>query len=226
MISGIPAFDRQAQLRTLFALVAAGRSGLEAIEKPDRGHQWRARPVAVVAVADRGGRYRQQRRSPVFELSKGTPWLARSYAVTSDAVLRRPAPFGGPPGKAGTDELVDSGDPLFSLEQAAQAAGEEEPVKLADTGATVTTRGLPLKRRSSPKLEGVDSAELAMLPRLPDTAEELKSIALALQADPSKVLKLGKDANEAVVKTMDLSGFKCHWPCSPRAFLCRANSMG
>ena len=61
----------------------------------------------------------------------------------------------------------------------------EEPIKLADAGMT-TMRGVPLKRRSSPKLEGVDSAELAMLPRLPDTAEELKSIALALQADPSE----------------------------------------
>ena len=62
--------------------------------------------------------------------------------------------------------------------------------------ASVTTRGVPLKRRNSPKLEGVDSAELALLPRLPDTADELKSIALALQADPAKVLHLGKDANE------------------------------
>jgi CHAT domain-containing protein len=46
------------------------------------------------------------------------------------------------------------------------------------------------------------------LPRLPDTAEELKSIALALQADPSKVLNLGKKASEDLVKTTDLSGFK------------------
>ena len=69
-------------------------------------------------------------------------------------------------------------------------------------------RGLPLKRRSAPKLEGVDSADLGMLPRLPDTADELKSIALALKADPTEVLNLGKDANEQKVKTMDLSGFK------------------
>jgi CHAT domain-containing protein len=67
---------------------------------------------------------------------------------------------------------------------------------------------MPLKRRSSPKLDGVDSLQLAQLPRLPDTAEELKSIALALQADPSKVLNLGKDANEKNVKTMNLSKFK------------------
>ena len=76
-----------------------------------------------------------------------------------------------------------------------------------DAGSSVT-RGAPLKRRSSPKLEGVDSAEIGLLPRLPDTADELKSIALALQEDPSKVLFLGKDAKESAVKTMNLSGFK------------------
>jgi CHAT domain-containing protein len=146
---------------------------------------------------------------PLFSSYRKVPWLARNYAVTSvpsSAALRTLRQL--PPGKAGRNELIGFGDPLFSPEQAAQAAGEKEPVKLADAGATIATRGLPLKRRSSPKLEGVDSAELAMLPRLPDTADELKSIALALQADPSKVLKLGKDANETAVKTMDLSGFK------------------
>src|SRR5258708_35814550 len=80
------------------------------------------------------------------------------------------------------------------------AAYDDKPIQLA--GATNLTRGMPLKRRSSPKLDGVDSMELAQLPRLPDTAEELKSIALALQADPAKVLNLGKDASEKNVKTM------------------------
>lgn len=47
-----------------------------------------------------------------------------------------------------------------------------------------------------------------MLPRLPDTADELKSIALALGVDPSKVLRLGRDANEKVVKTTNLSSFR------------------
>jgi CHAT domain-containing protein len=65
-----------------------------------------------------------------------------------------------------------------------------------------------LQRRNSPKLEGIDSAELAMLPRLPDTADELKSIALALRADASKVVYLGKQADEQTAKTIDLSRFK------------------
>ena len=43
---------------------------------------------------------------------------------------------------------------------------------------------------------------------MPDTADELKSIALALRADPSKVLHLGKDANERTVKSADLSKYR------------------
>jgi CHAT domain-containing protein len=145
---------------------------------------------------------------PLFSSYRQVPWLARKYAVTmvpSSAALRTLRQL--PPGKPGRSELIAFGDPLFSTEQAAAAEKAEALIKVADAGA-VTTRGMPLKRRSSPKLEGVDSAELAMLPRLPDTADELRSIALALQADPSKILKLGKDANEDAVKTVDLSGFK------------------
>ena len=143
---------------------------------------------------------------PLFSSYRVVPWLARTHAVTmvpSSAALRTLRQL--PPAKPGRGELIGFGDPLFSVKQAAEAGRAE--TGLADAGATAT-RGVPLKRRSSPGLEGVDSAELALLPRLPDTADELKSIALALQADPTKVLNLGKDANEQAVKTMDLSGFK------------------
>jgi CHAT domain-containing protein len=147
----------------------------------------------------------------LFSSYRNVPWLARTHAVTmvpSSAALRTLR--GLPPGKPERSELVAFGDPYFSKEQHEEAM---KPVQVADASATApasanTTRGVPLKRRNAPKLEGVDSAELALLPRLPDTADELKSIALALQADPSRVLNLGKDANEKNVKAMDLSGFK------------------
>ena len=144
---------------------------------------------------------------PLFSSYRNVPWLARTHAVTtvpSAAALRTLRQL--PAGKPSRKELVAFGDPYFSKEQEAEAEADAK-VQIADAGGN-TTRGLPLKRRSSPKLDGVDSAELAMLPRLPDTAEELKSIALALQADPSKVLNLGKQASEQTVKTMELSGFK------------------
>jgi CHAT domain-containing protein len=146
---------------------------------------------------------------PLFSSYRQVPWLARTHAVTtvpSAAALRTLRQL--PPGKPNRGELIAFGDPIFGNAEQAQAEQGGEPVKVADTSGANVTRGMPLKRRNSPKLDGVDSAELAMLPQLPDTADELKSIALALQADPSKVLNLGKDANEKAVKTMDLSGFK------------------
>lgn len=146
---------------------------------------------------------------PLFVSYRQVPWLARTHAVTtvpSAAALRTLRQL--PPGKPNRGELIAFGDPIFSKAEQASAEKSDEPVKVADSSGTNVTRGAPLKRRNSPKLDGVDSAELAMLPRLPDTADELKSIALALQADPSKVLNLGKDANEKTVKSMDLSGFK------------------
>lgn len=145
---------------------------------------------------------------PLFVGYRDVPWLARSHAVStvpSAAALRTLRQL--PPGKRGRGDLVAFGDPYFNKDQEAEGEGTDAKVETADVGGNVT-RGMPLKRRSSPKLEGVDSAELALLPRLPDTADELKSIALALQADPSKVLFLGKNANESAVKTMNLSGFR------------------
>lgn len=144
---------------------------------------------------------------PLFVSYRNVPWLARTHAVTlvpsaSALLTLRKLPAG----KATRQDLIAFGDPYFSKEQADEAAKTDKLIQVAD--ASVATRGVPLKRRNSPQLEGVDSAQLGQLPRLPDTSEELTSIALALQADPTKVLNLGKDANEKKVKSMDLSGFK------------------
>ena len=144
---------------------------------------------------------------PLFAGYRNVPWLARTHAVTlvpSASALQTLRKL--PPGKTARQELIAFGDPYFNKEQADDAAKTDKPVQVAD--ASNVTRGVPLKRRNSPQLEGTDSAQLGLLPRLPDTSDELKSIASALQADPSKVLNLGKDANEAKVKSMDLSGFK------------------
>ena len=144
---------------------------------------------------------------PLFASYRNVPWLARTHAVTlvpSVSALQTLRKL--PPGSSSRKELIGFGDPYFNQEQADDALKTAGSVQVADSSNV--TRGLPLRRRNSPQLDGVDSAELGMLPRLPDTSEELKSIAAALQADPSKVLNLGKDANEQRVKTMDLSGFK------------------
>lgn len=143
---------------------------------------------------------------PPFAAYRNVPWLARTHDVATLPSLSALVTLRSlPAGASGRRQLIAFGDPIFSEQQATEA--ERKIAHVAPSAAAIT-RGVPFRRRSIPKLEGVDSAELAMLPRLPDTADELRSIAIALHADPSRVLKLGKDANEEVVKSTNLSGFR------------------
>ena len=143
---------------------------------------------------------------PLFAAYRDVPWLARTHAVTmvpSSSALGTLRQL--PPGSDKREPMIGFGDPFFSTEQALAAQpADPKPVQIA----SVDTRGLVLGRRAAPQVQGVDSVELARLPRLPDTADELKSIALALRLDPTKVLHLGKDANEQAVKETDLSRFR------------------
>jgi CHAT domain-containing protein len=148
----------------------------------------------------------QPSAEPQFVDYRRVPWLSRTHAVAlvpSAAAFRTLRQL--PPGSEKRELLIGFGDPYFNRRQAAEAAQPDAPVQVA---AAATTRGMPLHRRAAPQMQTVDGAELGLLPRLPDTAEELKSIALALQADPSKVLYLGKAANEAVVKNTDLTNYR------------------
>jgi CHAT domain-containing protein len=97
---------------------------------------------------------------------------------------------------------VGFGDPYFSPEQARRAA--PAPVQVAG----LETRALPVILRSSPQTRQFDSSQLAMLPRLPDTAEEITSIAQALNADMTSDVFLGARANEHAVKTTDLARYR------------------
>ncbi len=138
-----------------------------------------------------------------FSGYRDVPWLARTHAVTlvpSAAALRTLRQL--PPGSDKRERMIGFGDPLFSQAQANAAVQPNEQI------AQTATRGVPLVRRAAPQTQGVNSAQLSLLPRLPDTAEELKSIALAMRADPSKVLNLERSANEAIVKGTDLTKFR------------------
>ncbi|MFZ2855455.1 MAG: CHAT domain-containing protein [Rhodocyclaceae bacterium] len=135
-----------------------------------------------------------------FAAYRNLPWLMRKAAiaqlpsVTALASLRRQAL-----GDAQRRGFIGFGDPLFSKAQAREAA-----VELARANA-VATRGLPLRLRSSARTAGIDSADLALLPRLPDTGEEIREIAGVLQADPQRDIFLQGRASEKTVKESDLA---------------------
>ena len=151
---------------------------------------------------------------PLFAGYRDVKWLARSHAITvlpatSALVTLRHVP----PGSATREKLIGFGDPYFTAQQAAEAEAPP-PAKTVEVaaadqpGADAVTRGLPVRKRASPHTEDVDTAELAMLPRLPDTRLELITIAKVLNVDPAKALYLGKAANEQNVETIDLSRFR------------------
>jgi CHAT domain-containing protein len=130
---------------------------------------------------------------PLAEYKK-VPWLVRRVAVTqlpsiNALVMLRQAP----PGSSGRRSFIGFGDPIFSKEQLALAPQQ-----------VVMSRGL--KMRSAPLArDGVNSAQLSQLPRLPDTAEEIRDIAGLLKADMRSDVFLGVAANERNVKTADLA---------------------
>src|SRR5437016_11817423 len=117
---------------------------------------------------------------PLFSNYRQVPWLIRSHAVTvlpsvsALATLRRL-----PPGDPGRRPFIGFGDPFFSREQAADATREAEPARLA----ALSAGDQPVALRASPKTERLNISRLAMLPWLPDTADEIRSIAVALNAD-------------------------------------------
>ncbi len=137
-------------------------------------------------------------KSVLFERYRSVAWLARDVAITQMPSINTLKALGASSTSINKRRraFVGFGDPFFSHQQARAAA----------TAEVATTRGVSL--RSAPKTRGVDSADLGLLPRLPDTRHELISVASALKADPAKDLFFGAAANENTVKTMDLSNYK------------------
>jgi CHAT domain-containing protein/tetratricopeptide (TPR) repeat protein len=147
----------------------------------------------------------------LFASYKSVPFLAKTAAITQ---LPSVASLGSlralPPPRGERQAFIGFGDPWFSPQQAAEAVRETHVAQLQTRGARtlMQTRGVPLVRRNAPATQNVDSAELAQLPRLPDTADEVRSIALALNADPTKDVFTGREANERRVRSMDISNRK------------------
>ena len=140
----------------------------------------------------------------LFSNHRVVPWLARTHSVTvlpSVSSLRTLRSL--PPGASERKAFAGFGDPLFST---AQAAETRVVAKIESRG--VNLRGRPIYMRAAPATGGLDSAQLARLPGLPDTSSEIKGIALALNADLTRDVFLGKRANEGAVKEIDLSGYK------------------
>ncbi|WP_171817321.1 CHAT domain-containing protein [Sulfuritalea hydrogenivorans] len=146
----------------------------------------------------------------LFAEYRQAPWLIRRAAVTQLpsvstllALRRMPAP------KPGRTEFIGFGDPLFSTKMALAANdGTTTRRRLRNLGigsvvaapmATVADALVAM-----PTVAVANSAGLAQLARLPDTAEEIISIAHVLKADAANDVFLGRVASEKNVKSGQL----------------------
>jgi CHAT domain-containing protein len=125
-----------------------------------------------------------------FEGYRSTAWFLERAAITqlpsvNTLVALRSVARASAPAKP----FIGFGDPVFGAQQVAAAVA---------TRSAVRTRSAPLAARNAM------SAKLAELIQLPDTAEELGSIAKALGA-PQEDLYLGVRASEGSVKSTNLS---------------------
>jgi CHAT domain-containing protein len=135
----------------------------------------------------------------LFAGYKQVPWLARRVAITQLPSVAALASLRALPAAAGARKpFIGFGDPWFSPQQATQIAD-------LSAGETATRGGQRIRFRSAPATATLDSADLATLPRLPDTADEVRDIARALKADLDKDVFVGAAANERTVKTMALA---------------------
>lgn len=129
---------------------------------------------------------------------RNAPWLVRDVAILQlPSVTALVALRTLPKGPASSGSFIGFGDPYFSPDQAGNR-------QVAEAGA-LAGRGKPLKLRSVPNTHGVSSAELGLLPRLPDTEFELKDVAAVFKADPDKDVYLHERASVSQVLNADLA---------------------
>ena len=138
------------------------------------------------------------------------PWLLRRASISrlpsvdSLVALRsvsRQSNFGAP--------FIGFGDPYFSADQleiASKPEAAESHKSIVSRGSLGVAQG-KITLRNAPDVLFRKSAELADLPRLPDTGTEIFEIARVLKAGTSQSVFLGLRATEHNVKSLPLDEF-------------------
>jgi len=204
-LAEIPAFDTERAYRLYAALlqpVEAGWHSAKSLLVVPHGALGEL-PLALLPTAP--GKPGPGGPMPFTEYQK-VPWLVRQVAVTqlpsaTSLVTLRTLPAGSSTRRP----FLGFGDPWFNEAEAreAQAQGTASGTVIASRGAA--GKGLRIVLRSAPKTETSATATLANLPRLPETADEVRNVAIALKADPAADVFLGVKANEETVRTADLA---------------------
>ncbi|MCX7180625.1 MAG: CHAT domain-containing protein, partial [Proteobacteria bacterium] len=136
------------------------------------------------------------------------PWLIRQMAVTqlpsvNALVVLRKLPVGS----ANRTAFIGFGDPLFGKEQVASSGSRRlRNLSIARTEpATIAVPAAPASDVKPAATTTPDWVNYSKIPPLPDTRDEILSLAATLKADMAKDVFLGAEASKANVKKLDLS---------------------
>ena len=147
-------------------------------------------------------------KSELFSNYRDAPWLIKNFSVTtvpslSSFVSLRTLPRGAQTRKA----FAGFGDPYFNKNQMLKAQSEDRGLNVAhqDGDYKLNVRGIRLTKDGNLDSNNILSCDIESLSRLPDTAQEIQSIAAVLGATSEQDVYLGQRASEKQVKTMNLS---------------------
>ena len=149
-----------------------------------------------------------EEKEALFSNYRNAPWLINRISITMVPSVSSFVALRERPGTVHAKKpFAGFGDPIFNQIQLAQASNETKLYSsIAATGkAKMDIRGIRLTNDGSLDNQKLTSCTLEMLERLPDTADELLSIAEALGANIAQDVYLGPRASEKQVKSMDLS---------------------
>ena len=211
----------------LVGIVTVGPGGIEWMNRSARRmfgcelEDVQGQPMGVLAPEDDEHAFHAEPGADAarFDGYRAVPWFLRKAAITQLPSVNALTTLRAlPAATAGRREFIGFGDPYFSKQQAAQAA--QERVQVAELTAHLRNLRIggvvmPMAGEAPDPAEGTlrspnvaNSATLAQLSRLPETADEIRDIAQVLKADMSRDVFLGVSANEKNVKTTNLADRK------------------
>ncbi len=136
-----------------------------------------------------------------FAAYRNVPWLLKDFSITqlpsssTLAALRRLTPAA----EFNRLPFLGFGDPWFNERQVESTSSPTKQLRLA---------GRSINLRASVTTRGSASADISKLQPLPDTANEIRDIAAALNADAADAIRLGKAASETAVVSSQLSNYR------------------
>lgn len=152
-----------------------------------------------------------KKESELFSKYRNVPWLIKKVSITryssvSSFITLRNAPQY----KADRKAFIGFGDPIFGKNQLTVA---DKKVNFSKKNRLISqypvnVRGVRLTESGKLDSNEIVSSNISLLNRLPETAEEIRSMAEATGGDPTRDVFLGRNASEHNVKNVNLADRK------------------